>query len=163
MIIFINGSINSGKSTIAKILADRLGKVALVEVDSLRKFIDWMSIDKSIPINLENAVSVIKNFVKHNIDVVIPYPLSIDNYKNLIKNLKEYKDKIHVFTLSPKLKVALKNRGPRELSNQEKERIRHHYDIGIPNPDFGVIIDNSNETPEETTEKILKIIYPHTN
>ena len=75
MIIFLNGSINSGKSTIAKLLAEKLGNSAIVEIDSLREFIDWMPLDKSIPINLENAVAVTKVFVKNNLNVIIPYIL----------------------------------------------------------------------------------------
>ena len=65
MIIFISGSINSGKSTVAKILAEKIPRVANIEIDSLRSFISWLEIDKAIPINLENAISVIHNFVKH--------------------------------------------------------------------------------------------------
>lgn len=158
MIIFINGSINSGKSTVAKILADKLGKTALVEIDNLRAFIEWMPLDQAISISLDNAVSVIKNFVKSNINVIVPYPVSNKNYEYIIKELEKYKDIIEVFTLSPKLEVVLKNRGTRELSDFEKERIKYHYSIGIQNPDFGAIIDNSNETPNETAEKILRIV-----
>lgn len=47
MIIFLNGSINSGKSTVAKILANNISDVALVEIDALRFMIDWMPIGPS--------------------------------------------------------------------------------------------------------------------
>ncbi len=40
MIIFINGSINAGKTTIAKILAEKIPQTANVEIDELRNFID---------------------------------------------------------------------------------------------------------------------------
>ena len=59
MIVFINGSINSGKSTLAKLLADKLGNCAVLEIDNLREFIEWMPIEKAISINLENAISLI--------------------------------------------------------------------------------------------------------
>lgn len=156
MIIFINGSINSGKSTVAKLLAEKIGKVAVVEIDALREFINWLPSDEAIPINLKNAVSVIKNFLKDGINVIVPYPLSKDNYEFFVNNLNEYKESIYVFTLNPKLEVALKNRGSRELSDFEKKRIQYHYSIDIHNPDFGIIIDNSNETPEETRDKIFQ-------
>ena len=158
MIIFINGSINSGKSTVAKILAEKIGKMAVVEIDALREFINWLPIDKAIPINLKNAVSVIRNFLEDNINVIVPYPLSKDNYEFFLNNLSDYKESIYVFTLSPRLEIVLKNRGSRELSDFEKERIKYHYSIGIQNPDFGVIINNSNEAPEETAENILRTI-----
>lgn len=156
MIIFISGSINSGKSTVAKLLADKLGNTALLEVDCLRSFIQWLPLEQAIPINLENAVALIKIFVGKGLNVVMPYPLSHDNYGYLLNNLKEVNDQIKVFTLSPRLEIALTNRGSRELSDFEKDRIKYHYTIGIQNPEFGVIIDNSSETPEETVEQILR-------
>lgn len=154
MIIFLNGSINSGKSTIAKLLAEKLGNSAIVEVDSLRDFIDWMPLEESIPINLENAVAVVKVFVKNNLNVIIPYPLDKENYNYLVSELNE----LYVFTLSPRLEVALQDRGSRKLTQWEKERIKYHYSVGINNPDFGIIIDNSDETEEQTVDRILNKI-----
>jgi hypothetical protein len=158
MIIFINGSINSGKSTVAKILAAKLGETAVLEVDRLRELIDWMPLAQAIPINLENAVVIIKVLAKRNINIIVPYPLSKDNFEYLQGNLKEYEEIIRIFTLSPELEIALTNRGGREISDEEKVRIKYHYAIGIPNPGIGIIIDNSRQTPEQTIEQILNYI-----
>lgn len=155
MIIFINGSLNAGKSTAAKLLAKELPNSALLEVDSLRAMIEWMPIDKAIPLNLENTVSVIKNFSNGGLNVIVPYPLSQKNYDYMMNSLKDLDTKIHVFTLDPKLEKAVTNRGTRELDDWERERIQHHYNIGIHNPTFGEIIDTSAQTPEETAEYIL--------
>jgi cytidylate kinase len=157
MIIFINGSINSGKSTVAKILAAKLGETAVLEVDFLREMISWLPLEQAIPINLENAVAIIKVLAKRNINVVIPYPLSKDNLEYLLENLKEYEEAISIFTLSPELEVALTNRGGREISDEEKARIKYHYAIGIPNPGIGIVVDNSEQTPEQTAA----IIFNH--
>ncbi len=158
MIIFLNGSINAGKSTVAKLLAKELPNYALMEIDAIREMIEWMPIDQAVPINLENAVSIIRNFSNRGIGVIVPYPLSQKNYDYMMENLKEYNQKIRVFTLSPKIENALINRGERELSEQEKNRIKHHYNIGIASPAFGEIIDNSNQTPQETADYILSKI-----
>jgi adenylylsulfate kinase-like enzyme len=158
MIILLNGSINSGKSTIAKILVNKISNTALLEIDSLREMIDYLPLNEAIPINLENTVSLIKNFVSHNINVIVPYPLSEANYEYIINELKDMKDKIYVFTLSPNLEKAIINRGTRELTEQEIDRIKYHYDTGINKPLFGEIIDNSNQTPEETADLILEKI-----
>lgn len=155
MIIFLNGSINSGKSTVSKLIAKELPNTALIEIDALREMISWMSLDQSIPLNLENAVSIITNFAERNLNIVIPYPLSQKNYDFMIENLKDLNADIRVFTLAPQLEKVLTNRGTRELDDWERERIKHHYIIGIPNPSFGEIIDNSNQTPEETVKYIL--------
>jgi len=155
MIIFINGSINAGKSTVAKILAKKIENTAVVEVDRFHEFIAWMPINESVLINLENAVLVIKNFVKRGFNVIIPYPLSKRNYEYLMEELKDNLDDISIFTLNPNLEEVLKNRGERELYEVEKERIRYHYSSGINNPAFGKIINNTKQTPEETAASIL--------
>lgn len=155
MIIFINGSINSGKSTVAKLLTKKLPKTANIEIDSLRHFIDQVEIDKAIPINLENAVLLIKNFVKHWYNVVIPYPLSETNYQYMEDALSNIWDKIYYVTLAPDIKKALTSTAERQISDREYKRIQHHYNIGIPSPSFGIIIDNTNQTPEETVNEIV--------
>jgi len=155
MIIFLNGSINAGKTTVAKILAKKLSRTALLEIDALREMIDWMPIDQAVPINLENAVSVIKNFSKNGLNVIIPYPLSQKNYDYVLSELKDLNDKIYIFTLAPKIEKALINRGTRELDDWERERIKYHYEIGIHQPSFGEVIDNSEQTPEETSDCII--------
>ena len=159
MIIFLNGSINAWKSTVAKILAKKIPNTALVEVDTLREMIDWMPIDQAILINLENAVSVIKNFTKKGLNTIVPYPLSQDNYDYVLNELRNVNAKTYFFTLAPKLDKILINRGDRELNNKERERIKHHYSIGINNPSFGIIIDNTDQTPEETVDYILSKLF----
>ncbi len=157
MIIFINGSINSGKSTISKLLQKELGKTAVVEIDSLRAFIEWMPLEQAIPINLQNAASVIENFANQQLNVIVPYPLSKESHDYFLRELKDYQ--LIFLTLAPKLDIILNNRGNRELSKWEINRIKHHYQIGIHNPEFGTIIDNSNQTPEETLESIKDCLF----
>jgi len=156
MIIFINGSINAGKSTVAKILAGKIPNTANVEIDNLRHFIHWLEIDKAVPINLENAVLVINNFAKHGFNVVVPYPLSQKNYEYLKKEIKG--NNLYFFTLSPDIKKAQSDTRDRVLTQRERDRIKYHYDIGIPRPTFGKIIDNTSQTPDETAEKIISLL-----
>ncbi|MEI6426423.1 MAG: hypothetical protein WCO66_03655 [Candidatus Absconditabacteria bacterium] len=158
MIIFINGSINSGKSTVAKLLTQKIPQTANIEVDSLRHFIDWLEIDRAIPINLENTVLLIKNFVNHGYIVVVPYPISQTNYEYFEEELVEYKKDLYFFTLAPNIQKAQTSTADRKISDWEYQRIQHHYDIGIHNPSFGTIIDNTNQTPKETADEILKYL-----
>jgi len=158
MIVFINGSINSGKSTIAKMLVDKIGNCVNLELDRFHEFLEWMPIGEVIPINLKNAVSLIKNYLEMGFNIVVPYPLSQKNYDYLMENLKNLNTKILVFTLAPKIEKVLTNRGNRELNDLEISRIKYHYEIGINNPSFGKIIDNTNQTSEETLKIILNEI-----
>lgn len=155
MIIFISGSINSGKSTVANLLVKDLPNTALLEVDVLTEMIDWMSIEKAVPISIDNAISLIKNFLNKEINVVVSYPISQKNYDYIMEQLKDTKTQIFIFTLAPKLEKVLTNRGNRELNDWERSRIEYHYSIGINSPTFGDIIDNTDQTPEETKNYIL--------
>jgi adenylate kinase family enzyme len=154
----LNGSINSGKSTVAQLLTKKIPNVALVEIDVLRNMIEWMTIDKAVPINLENAISVIRTFTRNNLNVLVPYPLSEENQKHIVSSLKDIGTKIYFFTLAPRLEKALTDRGSRKLDDWERDRIKYHYEIGINRPSFGEIIDNSEQTPEETANSILSRI-----
>ena len=158
MIIFINGSINSGKSTVTKLLVKELSNTALIEIDVLREMIEWMPLEEAIPLNLENALTLIRNFIARDLNVVVPYPLSQKNFDFFTAGLKDLDIETHVFTLAPKLEKALTNRGTRELTDWERQRIQHHYDTGIHKPTFGEIIDNTDQTPGETVKIILNKI-----
>lgn len=153
MIIFLNGSINSGKSTIAKILVDKLPNTAHIEVDDLRKTIKWVPLDDAILINLENTTSLIKNFIKRGFNVIVTYPLSKSNFDYFQNSLKDLRAEIYFFTLNPRLETAL-SRG-RKLTRWEKERVKYHYQIGINNPGFGITINTTYQTPTEITEYII--------
>lgn len=158
MIIFISGSINSGKSTVAKGLAKRFDKMAVVEVDCLREFVDFLPLKEAIPINLKNTVSVVKNLYEEGIGAIVPYPLSQENYKFISEQLAEYRDELQFFTLAPDLAVAANHRGKRRLTAAEIERVKYHYEIGINKPSFGIVVDNTNQTPQQTVEEIYKKI-----
>jgi hypothetical protein len=158
MIIFLNGTINAGKSTVARLLKSKLPRPAVVEVDSLRAFIDWMDLDEAIPLNLENAASVIRNFALRGFNVIVPTPLSEQDYAFLSAKLAGLDAKIQAFTLSPSL-TKLKTDTPlRKLSAWERQRMDHHHATGLVNPNFGVTIDNTRQRPEETAAEILKIL-----
>jgi hypothetical protein len=158
MIIFINGSINSGKTTIAALLKKKIPKSAHLEVDNLRALIDWVPLEESLPISLENTACIINNLTAHNINVIVSYPMNKHDYGAVFKSLKGKHD-IHFFTLNPKLEVALSNRGERELTEWETDRIKFHYKEGINKPGFGVNIDNSKDTPEQTVAKIMEHLF----
>lgn len=157
MIIFLSGSINSGKTTIAGLLKKEFPRIAHIEVDTIHDMYGWMPLEDAIPLNLQNTLSLTLNLIKEDIDVIITYPLNKNEYEFFNKNLPLEVDRFF-FTLNPMLEYALTNRGSRELSELEIERVKHHYQTGINNPDFGIIIDNSAHTPLDTMNEILYYI-----
>jgi len=153
VIVLINGSINAGKTTVSKALGDLLLRTAHIEVDSLDDFIQWMSLEESIPLNLKNAAAIARNFLDYGLNVVISYPLNLSDYTYLVKELAGFP--LYCFTLSPPLEVAQRNRGARELSEWEIQRIAFHYATGIAHPPFGSSIDNATQTPQQTAALIV--------
>ena len=157
MIIFISGSINSGKTTIANLLKNEFPRTAHIEVDALREMIDWMPLEESIPLNLKNTLSLTLNFLKENMNVIITYPLSKEEFEFFNRNLPLEVQRFF-FTLNPRIDHALTNRGTRKLSEWEVERIKYHYQARVNDPGFGITIDNTMQSPEETVSDMLYYI-----
>lgn len=154
MIIFINGSINSGKSTVGRLLAKEL-EYEFVEFDDIRNTISEPDIDKALPLVFEKGIELLNTLHKSNKSVIVAYPLSLKNY-NLLRSKLLITPK--VITLSPRLEIVLKDRGERILDEAERERIKYHYKIGINNPSFGDIIDNSELSVKVTVDMTRLII-----
>lgn len=146
---------NAGKTTVAKILVSKIPRTAHVE--KMRQFIEWMPIDESIPYNIQNISSLARNFVSlGNLNVVISYPVSSENFEKIKGSLQDLNVDIFAFTLAPRLDVVTGNRGTRELKEWEVEQIKKTYAENFQHPTYGTIIDNSEQTPEETANIILK-------
>ena len=155
MLIFISGSINSGKTTTAYALADRIGAVS-INVDDLNDSIPDFDLATDLDKSMDLATEAINKGLAQGRDVVTNYVVrqkDFDRFKNEINTIEQY-----VVTLSPRLEIAQSKRGDRELSEWEVSRIKHHYDRGIASPKFGHIIDNSELTVDETVNSILHLL-----
>ncbi len=160
MIIFISGTINAGKSTISELISARIENTAHIEVDLLRRFIKNIPLEIAAPISRENTISVASNLIKRKFNVIIDYLLSKNEAKEMIDQLKDLDNEIYFFTLSPSLENVLTTRGGdlQELDEDQKDRIRYHYSIGINNPGIGIVINSTKQTPEETADEIASHI-----
>ncbi len=157
MIIFLSGSINSGKTTIAHLLKKEFPASAHIEVDVLHDMVEWMPLEDAIPLNLKNALTLTNNFIEEDLDVIISYPLSKAEYEYFNQSLPLDIQRFF-FTLNPRLDHALTNRGSRELTGWEIERIKYHYETGINDPGFGIVLDTTMHSPEDTVNEILYYI-----
>jgi cytidylate kinase len=155
MLVFISGSINSGKTTTAKALAVRIGAVCL-NVDDLNDTIPNFNLATDLDKSMDLAIQTINSYTKEGKDVVANYVVRQQDFDRFEGEI-EAKPQI-VVTLAPRMEIAQSKRSDRELSEWEIKRIRHHYDTGIASPSFGHIIDNSDLTIDETVNRILSII-----
>ena len=157
MILLLNGSINAGKTTVAKAIQKKLPQVAHVEVDALHHFIPWVNHDQSIPTILENAVSVTRNFIHRKFRVVVTWPLSQEEYDYFCTELSDLNVIVTAIALCPGLETALTDRGARQLDNWELNRVREMHKTGLAAPQFGFSIDNSRLSIDETVDRVLRL------
>lgn len=157
MLIFISGSINSGKTTTSKALAERIG-ADFVNVDDLNDLIPNFNLKTDLDKSMDLAIATINKYLDVGKSVVANYVLrqkDFDRFEKEVHTTDQY-----VFTLAPRLEVAQSKRGDRVLTEWEIERVKHHYETGIATPNFGYIIDNSELSVEQTVDKILTLIEP---
>ena len=103
MLIFISGSINSGKTTTSKILADKLD-AAYVNVDYLNDSIPNFNLSTDLDKSMDLAVTTINKYTERGINVVANYVVREKDWDR-IKHEININTKI-IFTLSPRLEVA---------------------------------------------------------
>lgn len=151
--IWISGSINSGKSTVSKLLGKKL-KMAIIELDTLSTFVeDFLSFEEYLKLNYEIFFEIVEIYNKKNIGVIIVYPLGEEKYSEIKNKLQNFQ----VFSIDPTLEVVLTDRGERKLTNWEKDRIKYQYKNNIHNASFATRIDAKNKTPESITEEITNL------
>jgi cytidylate kinase len=155
MLVFISGSINSGKTSTSKALAEKLG-AKFVNVDDLNDTILNFNLALDLDKSMDLAIKTINDGLSSGKDVVANYVVRQQDY-NRFEDEIDTKEQ-YVITLAPRLKVAQGKRGNRVLSEWEVQRVKHHYDTGVASPSFGHKVDNSDINIEETVNRIMEII-----
>ena len=155
MLVFISGSINSGKTTTSQALAKRLN-AAFINVDDLNDTIPNFNLATDLDKSMDLAIATINKRSSEGKDVVANYVVREKDWDRFNKEITAKPQ--YIITLAPRIEISQSNRGERVLSDWERSRIKYHYDTGIASPSFGHIIDNSDITVDETVEKIMHII-----
>lgn len=159
IVLNINGPINSGKSTVSKLLKKQLENALFIEVDNLMSDAEekklGISMREGWRERLKRLDKIVEQRKKENFRYIIfAYPMDEENYQRWCK----FADLNTVFlsvTLAPSMEVCLQNRGTRELSEWDKNRIKEMYEANFQAPlHSDLIIDNSEQKPEETVAVI---------
>jgi len=164
LILNINGPINVGKSTVCKILVNLLKKSVFIEVDDLLSDEEQETLGLSLKegwaerLNrLNKQLSDLKQSKEYE-TIIFAYPITEKMYQSW-KAFEDEQTKFLNITLAPSLEECLKNRGTRELTERETNRIHQMYDEGYHNrPYTDFIINNEHQTPTETAEVIRGFI-----
>ena len=150
ILIYINGSINSGKSTIGRLLTANLPGTIHIEIDELRHFAGCLSLSDACPYCVVDASTLTRNWLARGFNVVVTWPISQRDYEVFERVAANAGVSIHAFTLRPSIDVATSNRGGRQLTERERARIREQYRLPHIDPGIGTVIDNGLQTPAET-------------
>ena len=167
-IININGPINAGKSTISKLLVQKLTNALFIEVDDLLSDEEQEILGLNLEQGWQERTDRLDNIIKQEktkktFDTIIfAYPIT----KNLYKQYKKWEDNDTDFisiTLAPSLQICTKNRGNRALKVEEIKRIKQMYKENYHNPEYSnLIVDNSKQTPQQTLDEILCFLQSET-
>ena len=163
-IININGPINSGKTTISKLLAQELNKALFIEVDDLLSDEEQEKLGltmeqgwKERTDRLAQLIAKEKLLARYE-HIVFAYPIADNTYQEW-KSFEDENTKFINITLAPALEVCIQNRGNRVLSKAEVERIKEMYKEGYHNrPYADLIVDNTGQTAQETLNKIMMFL-----
>lgn len=162
--IFLLGAQGSGKTTIARILKEKLGSPH-IDFDWIRGFHlnkDWSNTNNSEErMSIKNLIYLLENYVKNDYKNIIVSGFTEMNIKQVLEELKEYKYKI--ITLTIKEDDVLKKR----VLNESRDSGFRNYEQSIefnnnikdslqfPNE---TKIDNTYQTPQETVEEIIDLV-----
>jgi len=156
VVLYLNGPINSGKSSIGRALAALLPGAVFLEGDdhglpaSLPREKRWAGA-------LQRIATAIATSKAHWL--VVAYPLDEAAYRTLCAACAARGARLRVVTLAPPLEVALTERGGRALSEAERRRIPEMYAEGYADRPFSEqVFDPSGQTPAESARKLAELL-----
>jgi hypothetical protein len=155
IVICLNGSINSGKTTIGRALAAALPDAAFIDGDD-HDAPDNVEFDVMLDIALSRLEREIAGArVAH---LVIAYPLRNEDHARLAAAAAARGARLFVATLAPPLDVALADRGERKLDDEERQRIRQMYDEGYADRSFSRVILRQPAAPAALVQTLRAAI-----
>jgi hypothetical protein len=155
--IWISGPINSGKSTVASHLTEKLGRAVNLELDALAAFAQCLPIDQKLEFVIQDGLDVACNWAGRGFVPILNWPV----YGQELTFMISYAAKVGLnpilFNLTPSLDIAKSNRGERILEAWERDRIDYLYAVGqMGTPTWGHHLDNSHLSVAETVSLIFE-------
>lgn len=155
VVICLNGPINAGKSTIGRVLADRLPDAEFIEGDD-------HGIPEGVPFEemIAQATAWLAGLIgaKQRAFLVIAYPLRPEDFVLLQEASARRGARLFVVTLAPPMELVLNDRGARKLDDEERARIRAMYAEGYASRDFSDMIVTDVEAPDIMASHIVESI-----
>lgn len=163
-IVILTGPAGAGKSTVGKILANKLENSVVVSTDELRHFVKrgyvvpWQKEGRfQLNLGAENACLLAKNFYKNGFNVFLDDVICLEERMNIYKKLLKKEKPIFIVLLPAKDVLSKRDLERGEWAMKEKA-LRHHdlFSEFIKKEKKLIVIDSSQQTPEETTNIIME-------
>ena len=165
MIYLITGVMASGKSTVAQLLALRMGKGVHLRGDAFRKMIvsgrEEMSENPSeeafrqLRLRYRLAADAARTYLEHGFTVVLQdnyYGEELPRMLDLLKGCP-----VRTVVLCPDVETVKRREASRGKVGYAGFTVEALYEGFLrETPRIGFWLDNTNQTPEETAEAILK-------
>lgn len=154
-VYIISGPIAVGKSTVAKILHQKIGNSILIEGDEIMNALrrnenmDWV---QRLDFSWQAILSLSNTALRQGYNVIIDYV--VETEINMIKKeLKSYEISYNVlFANSKELNKRLLKRGDIDLQKRQKELVVSLQKNSVDNE---VFIDTSDMSPQQAVEMII--------
>jgi chloramphenicol 3-O-phosphotransferase len=161
--LILTGPPASGKSSVARALADRYDRVAHIEVDTLRHFVTPTGyaapgrpgFERQKALATRNACALVLNFLNERfaviIDDVVITEADLDAY---VEALQPSGFPVHAVRLLPRLEVCLERNRARPEGRMLPERIEkvwREFEAAGP---IGVTIDSSDLSVNATADRL---------
>lgn len=156
----ITGPAGVGKSTISKMLANKIEKSALIEGDDLYNIVKngyispWKDGNK-LDLMWDNILYLINNFLKEGFNVVFNYIINETKLEMLKNKFKEYDIKFVVLLVDEETLLKRDKERPEDCRQNERCLVLLN-DFKNKNYDRKYILDTSNITIEEIVNIIVK-------
>lgn len=165
-LIILDGPMGGGKSTIAKLLHDKIkDKTALISLDSLKRIVSGYKLDSYEHINLaaKTGVAMTNLYLKEGINVIVEKAFTKEEFLKSFLNLIKTKSNIFIYQIEVPLNIGLARVKEREdkketmPKNKLKEKItRNHMNYNQFKYKKARVFDSSKLSPRNIANSILK-------
>ena len=112
--------------------------------------------DSEINALIDQLVSYLNDPDRSGSNLVVSWVLRPADVERFRSELLD--PEIYVLTLAPPIEIAMTDRGDRELSEWERDRVAVHYEEGVSKLSDCHSIDNGELTPSETAARMAELL-----